>query len=118
VHDAIGVLGTLDRDAVVESKGRSRRARADRSFRPVGTFDEQHALGFASQRPIPIDPEQTTRFVSDSDDQAGIAGMTDEQAVDGWERQRHRVGTSVMVKIVFIKIDHGVEVVGIELELQ
>ena len=86
MHDAIEVLGTLDLDAVVESESRSRRARAHRSLRPVGTFDEEHALGFASQSPIPIDPEQATGFVPNRNDQAGIEGVTDEQAVDGRKR--------------------------------
>ena len=110
------MFSTPDLDAMVQSERGAGRARSDRTLRPVRTLDEEHALRFATEGPIPVDPEQAAGFVADRDDQPGVEGMTDQQAVDGRERECHRMRAAVLVQVILVESDRGTEMIRVQLE--
>ena len=113
VHDAIEMFGTADLDAVVQREGGSGRTGPDSAFRPVRALDEEHALRLATKCSITIDPEQPAGFVTDRDDQPRVESMTDQQAVDGRERECHRVRAAVLVQVILVETDRCTELIRV-----
>jgi hypothetical protein len=115
VHDPSEVFRSSNLDPVIQRKRGAGRARTNPRFRPVGALDEQHSFGFASERPIAVDPEESTGLVADGDDEPGVERVADQKTMDSRQRDREGVSVAVRAQLVVPKIQCGEQPVGVEL---
>ncbi|WBM80448.1 hypothetical protein KIV56_02870 [Cryobacterium breve] len=116
VREPVEVLRALDLDAVVERKGRARGACADPAFRPVGSLDEQHALGTATHGAVAVDPEKPAGLVPDGDDETGLEGMPDQKALDDREHGGERMPVAQLPELVGRQFRLGCRAGGIDVQ--